>query len=104
MAPASGTYAIAPEALRDLETIWTYGAEIWSVDQADRYLDELVLAFDRVGRTPTLFRECLEFTPPVRIYPFSSHLIVYIGVGGEVTILRVLGGGQDWQAILRAID
>ena len=104
MAPDSARYTLAPEALRDLENIWAYGAETWSPDQADCYLDELVQAFDRVARSPTLFRERLEFTPPVRIYPYRSHLIVYLGPGGQVTILRILGGRQDWQAILRALD
>lgn len=104
MAPDSRGYAIAPEALRDIEGIWAYGAETWSPDQADRYLDELVQAFDRVARSPTLFRERLEFTPPVRIYPYRSHLIVYLGSEGQGTILRILGGRQDWQAILRALD
>ncbi|MDR7028951.1 type II toxin-antitoxin system RelE/ParE family toxin [Rhizobium rosettiformans] len=104
MAPDSARYTLAPEALRDLENIWAYGAETWSPDQADCYLDELVQAFDRVARSPTLFRERLEFTPPVRIYPYRSHLIVYLGPGGQVTILRILGGRQDWQAVLRALD
>jgi toxin ParE1/3/4 len=104
MAPASARYTLAPEALQDLEGVWAYGAETWSPDQADRYLDELVQAFDRVGRPPALFRARLEFTPPVRIYPYRSHLIVYMGLEGQVTILRILGGRQDWQAILRALD
>jgi toxin ParE1/3/4 len=104
MAPDSARYTLAPEALRDLETVWAYGAETWSADQADRYLDELVQAFDRVAGSPTLFRERLEFTPPVRICPYRSHLIVYLGLEGQVTILRILGGRQDWQAILRALD
>mgnify|MGYP000863181458 CR=1 FL=1 len=104
MAPDSRGYAIAPEGLRDLETVWAYGAETWFADQADRYLDELVQAFDRVARSPALFRECLEFMPLVRIYPYRSHLIVYVDLEGQVTILRILGGRQDWQAILRALD
>ncbi|MDM7978766.1 MAG: type II toxin-antitoxin system RelE/ParE family toxin [Rhizobium sp.] len=104
MAPASARYTLAPEAQRGLETVWAYGAETCSTDQADRYLDELVQAFDRVARSPTLFRERLEFMPPVRIYPYRGHLIVYVGLEGQVTILRILGGRQDWQAILRALD
>jgi toxin ParE1/3/4 len=104
MAPASRGYTIAPEALRDLERVWAYGAETWSPDRADHYLDELVLAFERVAQSPALHRQRLEFTPPVRIYPFRSHLIVYLDLEGQVTILRILGGRQDWQAILRALD
>ncbi|MFN3719548.1 MAG: type II toxin-antitoxin system RelE/ParE family toxin [Rhizobium rhizophilum] len=51
-----------------------------------------------------MHRQRLEFTPPVRICPFRSHLIVYLDLEGQVTILRILGGRQDWQAILRALD
>jgi toxin ParE1/3/4 len=104
MAPDSARYTLAPEALRDLEGVWAYGAETWSANQADRYLDELTHAFERIAQSPTVFRERLEFVPPVRIYPFRGHLIVYIGAEREVAILRVLGGRQNWQAILRAID
>lgn len=104
MAPAKARYTIVPEALGDLENIWTYGVEMWSVDQADRYLDELADAFDRIAQSPRIFRERLEFVPPVRISPHRSHLIVYTEVDGEVTILRVLGGRQDWRAILKALD
>lgn len=105
MVPAnSGAYTIAPEALRDLESVWAYGAETWSPDRADHYLDELVLAFERVAQSPALHRQRLEFTPPARIFPFRSHLIVYLDLEGQVTILRILGGRQDWQAILRALD
>eukprot|EP01041_Mallomonas_annulata_P034378 gene34378-57135_t len=48
----------------NLEGIWAYGAETWSVNQADRYLDELTHAFERIAQSPTLFRERLEFSPP----------------------------------------
>ncbi|MDZ7872814.1 MAG: hypothetical protein U5N27_06340 [Rhizobium sp.] len=40
----------------------------------------------------------------MRIYPFRSHLIVYLDLERQVTILRILGGRQDWQAIMRALD
>ena len=104
MAPDSARYTLAPEAVRDLERIWAYGAETWSADRADHYLDELVLAFERVAQSPALHHQRLEFTPPVRIYPFRSHLIVYLDLEGQVTILRILGGRQDWQVIMRALD
>ena len=40
-------YRLSPVAERDLELIWTYTVRQWVVEQADRYLDFLVAAFDK---------------------------------------------------------
>ena len=49
-------------------------------------------------------REWTEFDPPVRIHVHRSHLIVYTQRDDHIVVLRVLGGRQDWQAILRALE
>lgn len=51
-----------------------------------------------------MVRERSEFDPPVRIHPSAEYLILYRVEGNCLVILRVLGAGQDWQAILRAVD
>lgn len=97
-------YRLAPRALADLDDIWRYSAETWSISQADRYLDDLVRMFDAIAAMPTLARERSEFTPPVRIHVHESHLIVYTIAEDHVSILRLLGGQQDWVSILKAAD
>lgn len=96
-------YRLAPKAESDLSEIWQYTAQTWSIDQADSYLDQLVAAFDLISALPTAARERSEITPPVRIHIHQSHLIIYRW-HTYVAILRVLGGRQNWQAILTAID
>ncbi|WP_209714988.1 type II toxin-antitoxin system RelE/ParE family toxin [Duganella sp. 1411] len=34
-------YRLTPAAERDLESIWIYTSQRWSIDQADRYIDML---------------------------------------------------------------
>lgn len=97
-------YRLTPRALEDLHQIWRYSAETWSITQADRHIDELVQAFAVLAAFPSLGRERLEFTPPVRIHVHQDHLIVYILARDRVEILRLLGGRQDWLAILRAAE
>ncbi|QFT95206.1 Toxin ParE4 (plasmid) [Roseovarius sp. THAF9] len=104
--PASNliAYQLTPAAQRDLEDIWLYTAQTWSMAQADRYTDIMEDTFDRLLFMPEMARERQEFNPPVRIHPIAEHLIIYQVERDQLVILRVLGAGQDWHAILRAAD
>jgi toxin ParE1/3/4 len=99
-----GRYRLTPRALADLDDIWRFSAERWSVDHANGYVDELVRIFDLIAAVPTLARERREFTPPVRIHVHRAHLIVYLTEPDQILIVRLLGGRQDWAAILNAAD
>ncbi len=100
----TGLYRLTPRALDDLDDIWRFSAETWSVTQADRYIDELVRVFETIASMPTLARARHEFVPPVRIHPYGSHLIVYTIEADHIAVLRLLGGQQDWISILKAAD
>lgn len=93
-------YALAPKAEADLETIWRYTAQTWSIKQADTYVRELTGTFSLIASMPEMARERREFNPPVRIHVNQSHLVVYLLRDPGIVILRVLGGQQDWVSIL----
>ena len=97
-------YRLAPLALADLDDIWRFSAEKWSIEQADRTIDDLAQMFETIATMPTLARERSEFKPPIRIHVPESHLIVYMIAEDFVQILRLLGGRQDWVLILKAVD
>jgi len=87
-----------------MEDIWRYTAENWSVAQADRYSDALSATFDSIGRMPEIARERTQISPPVRLHPSAQHVIIYRIQDDRIEIMRVLGGKQDWLAILKALD
>lgn len=97
-------YRLTPRALDDLDDIWRFSAETWSIKQADRYIDELARVFETIAIMPPLARERNEFAPPVRIHPHESHLIVYTIEADHIAILRLLGGQQEWISLLKAAD
>lgn len=97
-------YLLTPAAQADLADIWRYSLQKWSIEQADRYTDILEDTFDRLLFMPEMARERPDFDPPVRIHPSAEHLIIYRIERDHLVILRVLGAGQDWQAILSAAD
>jgi len=97
-------YRLSPKAVSDLERIWHYSAQTWSVEQADRYIDSLASSFDVLVFHPELARERTEFNPPVRIHLHQKHLIIYTIAADHILIIRILGGGQDWHSILNILD
>lgn len=104
MSSSSFHYKLTPQALDDLDTIWRYSAETWSLEQADRYIDGLTKSFETIVAMPAMARERKEFDPPVRIQPQEGHIIVYTIEDDHILIARVLGDSQNWQAILNSID
>lgn len=99
-----GRYRLSPRATADLDEIWRFSAESWSIERADLYIDEMVRIFELIAAMPMLAREHREFDPPVRIHVHESHLIIYEAAEDHVSIIRLLGGRQDWVSILKAAD
>ncbi|HEV7268456.1 MAG TPA: type II toxin-antitoxin system RelE/ParE family toxin [Falsiroseomonas sp.] len=97
-----GAYRLTPRALSDLDDIWRWSAETWSIAQADRHVDELAQVFETIAAMPGLARERREFTPPVRIHLHDNHLVIYAIAEDYIVILRLLGARQDWLSILKA--
>lgn len=99
--PESREYRLTPAAQNDLEQIWRYSAETWSVDQADTYTAALVDAFETLCEMPHMASERREFTPPIRILPQAKHLIIYRLEDRYISVIRILGVKQNWQRILQ---
>ena len=68
-------YRLTPAARSDLEAIWRYTAERWSVAQAEAYLTGLKATLAGLIVNPRIARERTELTPPVRIHPYGSHMV-----------------------------
>lgn len=96
------TYGVTlrPAAESDLIEIWDYTVGTWSEDQAEVYLTGLGQAFDRLAQFPEMARRRIEFTPPVRILPYQSHLIVYLAEGDLIDVIRVLHSRANWTMLL----
>ena len=97
-------YRLTPKAEIDLEDIWLYTAQTWSPDQADTYIDGLVRTIETLVAMPAIARERDEFDPPVRVHPAAAHLIVYRVEEAALLVIRILGGRQNWRAMLEVID
>ena len=99
--PESSGWTLRPAAKADLSEIWLHGADKWGVEQAERYSDSLLAVFDLLADFPELARERGEFTPPVRIHPSGSHLVIYRSERQGIEIIRVLHAHQNLMVFLQ---
>ena len=51
-------YKISKEATKDLENIWLYTYETWSIQQADRYYNLIINEIEFLATYPTSGKEC----------------------------------------------
>lgn len=88
---------LTKKADEDLIDAWLEGAELFGIDQADRYGDGFAAAFDLLAAFPEMARERHELRQPLRAHPFGSHLILYlIRPDGDVLIVRIRHRREDW--------
>ena len=91
------TFKISNEAQSDLENIWLYTFETWSIEQADRYIELIVDEIEYLADNPKTGKDFSS----VRKGYFSSkvkfHFIFYkINQKGElIEIIRILHQQMD---------
>lgn len=89
-------YIINEKALDDINKIWIYTAENWSIEQADRYYD---LIFDEIEYIVAHFEMARDFGNVRKNYRCSkvkSHLVFFKKTkSNEIEVIRVLHEKMD---------
>ncbi len=89
-------YSISEKAINDINTIWIYTAENWSVEQANRYYN---LIFDEIEFIANNFETIKDFGHVRKGYRYSkvkSHLIFCKKTkNNEIEVIRVLHEKMD---------
>jgi len=93
-----GRWIQSDRAKADILEIWEYIAKD-SLRAADRFVDRLDQAFERLAEFPGLGRMRDELGPSLRSFPIGNYLIVYRPVKDGIEIARVLSGYRDIEAL-----
>ena len=94
-------YVLARDADLDLDSIWEYIADD-DVDAADRWIERLFKAFEKLGRTPTLGHKREDLTKyPLLFWPVGAYLIIYRPDPKPIQIVAVTQGARDIPSFLR---
>ncbi len=70
-------FQISIEAENDLEKIWLYTFENWSIEQADRYLDLIFEEVDYICKNPNSGKDLNDIRKGYFRSKVKSHFIFY---------------------------
>jgi toxin ParE1/3/4 len=87
-------YRLSPLAEVDLEEIWFYTLEHWSLDQADSYHHDLVAAFEALASGEKRGRT-VDIRPGYFKHPAGAHMIYFRDHGDWVEVIRILHNKRD---------
>ena len=94
----NGRYQLTDQADQDLlEAAYYIGLD--SLEAADRWIERIHRALERLAQFPLMGRERSELAPHLRSFPAGSHVIFYRPLDDGVEIIRVLHGARDIDAM-----
>ncbi|MCE2907515.1 MAG: type II toxin-antitoxin system RelE/ParE family toxin [Betaproteobacteria bacterium] len=86
-----------PLAAADILDIWDHIAED-SLDQADRWVEQLDEKFSILATQPLMGRARGELAADLRSFPFGRYVIFYTPVYDGIDVVRVLHSARDVDA------
>ena len=91
------TFEISEKAFEDIESIWLYTLETWSVEQADRYYNLIFDEIELITKYPLSGKDFSHVRKNYRCAKVKSHLIFYKYIKSEeiVEIIRILHQSMD---------
>jgi toxin ParE1/3/4 len=91
----SADYRLSPLAEADLEDIWRYTFENWSSDQADRYIRNLIEAFEDLAARRRPGRSAQDIRDGYLKQLVGSHVIYFRRRDDGIDVIRILHGRMD---------
>lgn len=89
-------YRISKKAIEDLDSIWLYTKENWSVEQADRYYHLIINEIEYITHHFESGRPMNHIRAGYRASKVKSHLVFYRkGEDNMVEIIRILHQSMD---------
>lgn len=92
----TGRYRISEKAISDLEKIWFYTFNKWSLEQADRYHQLIISEIEYIADNFELSRKMDYVRPGYRMSKVKFHLIFYKQTEDDIIeIIRILHQNMD---------
>jgi toxin ParE1/3/4 len=91
-------------ALADLREIERYSVKEWGRKTANRYLDDIAAALDRLRENPEILRLEPDFAPNLYFYRVKKHFLICDYHEQEITVLTFIHTSMDIAARLLELE
>ena len=88
-------YRLSPAAERDLENIWIHTRQQWGMEQANRYINNLIAVFADLAQSPRTAPPCDHIRPGYRRRSVERHMIYFRIMAYGIAIVRILHDRMD---------
>jgi toxin ParE1/3/4 len=97
-------FRLTEPAIQDIEEIADYIAKQSGLVESELFLSRLDAKFAKIAQFPSLGRQRDEILPGIRSLPIENYLILYISIGQDVEVFRVISGYRDLLALFPDSD
>jgi len=95
-------YEISKKANEDINSIWLYTLENWSIEQADRYYNLIMDEIEFIAKNFELGNSIEYLRKDYRSTKVKSHILFYKKTKKDtIEIIRVLHQGMDIESRLK---
>ena len=89
-------FKITEKAKSDIEDIWLYTLQNWSIKQADRYYELIMNEILFLSENPSVGSKVDHILKGYRVSRVKSHLIFYKYIpDGFILVIRILHSSMD---------
>lgn len=89
-------YRLSRKAVADLSSIWDYTVDQWGVAQAQRYLEVIHLACEKLAHGQISGQDASAIRPGYRRLPVQSHVLYFrVSRDRPILIVRILHQRMD---------
>lgn len=88
-------FVISKKGVSDLEKIWLYTVEKWSVEQADRYYNLIFDEINYICKNINAGKSMEHIRKGYRASKVKSHFIFYRMVNNTIEVIRILHERMD---------
>ncbi|MEO1434150.1 MAG: type II toxin-antitoxin system RelE/ParE family toxin [Bacteroidota bacterium] len=92
----SASFSMTKLAVKDLEDIWHFTAENWSIVQVDRYYQSLITEIRFLANNPGLGKSYADLLKNCFGFAVGSHIVFYKKCDPEgILIVRIIHQRMD---------
>lgn len=91
----AGEYRLSERAAQDIVDVYAYSLTRWGEEAADRYIEGLYLALERLAAHPDRNSSRNKRSAPFRMIAAQQHFILYEALGNEIVILSIMHQAQN---------